>query len=133
MAKLNGFSLLEGFSGKLGNQLVIRRSGNRTILTAKPKKREKPPTEKQLAIQRRFRLAAAYAKTVMNDPVLRSKYPAGPKNKVFGIMMASFLKNRDHDEPDDIESSIDPDQEWSKTKSKIVNRKSKILLTKIFS
>ena len=93
MAIQTGFSLLHGFSGRLGNQVVIKRWGNKTILAAMPRKSNKPPTEKQKEVQRRFKLAAAYAKRVSNDPELRVKYPVTKGKTVYRQAFTDYLSN----------------------------------------
>jgi hypothetical protein len=97
MAVLTGFSIFQGFSGKLGNQVVFRRRGNKTILSAYPHKTDKKPTEKQLAVQRKFRAASAYAKKVMNDPVLCELYKSRANNgkSVYNIIIADFFNKKE--------------------------------------
>ena len=94
MAKLTGFSFFQGFSGKLGNQLIIKRAGNRTILSACPQKAKKSLSEKQLDVQRRFKAATEYARMVIKDPVLSAQFKSRPGDgiSVFNLAVADFYK-----------------------------------------
>ncbi|GAO42333.1 hypothetical protein [Flavihumibacter petaseus] len=60
MAVVKPGSILHGFRGRVGDY-VLRRIGNKTIVSAAPKARKGKPTAGQLAYQERFRLANIYA------------------------------------------------------------------------
>jgi hypothetical protein len=72
MAILKGNSLVQGFSGMMGN-IVFRTLRGKTIMAKKPR-----PARRQSALQRehrgRFRKAAAFAKAAMLDPQKKTYY-----------------------------------------------------------
>jgi hypothetical protein len=63
--------LTKGFSGRIGDEIVFRQVGNRTLFAKRPRKREEitptPQTE-------RFAKAVLYAKTVLFDPAVKEEY-----------------------------------------------------------
>ena len=100
MAKLIGFNILQGFSGKLGGQVVLKRRGDKTILSARPCRKKNKPTEKQADWQRKFKAAAEYAHKVLQDPQKREQYAklAVKGKTLFNVAMADFLNNiKDHE------------------------------------
>jgi len=74
MAKVLNNLIIQGLSGSLGNQIVIRKGkGGQTIVTAKPASTNRTFSATQLAQQEAFRNAIAYAKTVKSDAVYLTK------------------------------------------------------------
>lgn len=74
MATVNN-PLLQGFSGKLGDQVVFRQQGGKTILCKPPTRNEKKEwSPEELQRQKKFRDSCAYAREAIRDPVLRSIY-----------------------------------------------------------
>lgn len=94
MSKVDLNALVTGFRGKLGNA-VLRRRGSQTYITQKPN-RSAPLSEKQKAHTERFRRAAAYAKSRLEDPTLRAEYAALAKDKeatsAFNMAVRDYLK-----------------------------------------
>jgi hypothetical protein len=70
MAKIRNNLILQGISGMLGKQLVIRQTkGGRGVLAAAPAISEgREPTAKQKEHQEKFRQAILYAKGAQNNP-----------------------------------------------------------------
>ena len=88
--KLN--PMFEELSGQLGD-LVFREVRGETIASRKPSGGAEP-TEDQVAQRERFKLAAAYGKSVMGDQATLAMYAEAAKNKkmpVFALMVADFL------------------------------------------
>jgi hypothetical protein len=73
MAQVKDNIVTEGFSGKLGNKIVFRQLGNRTVVTKHARKHE-IKSEALAAHHQRFRKAAAYAKMKMLDPAAKAEY-----------------------------------------------------------
>jgi hypothetical protein len=73
MAIVRNNSVTQGFSGMLGNLIVFRQCGEKTIVASRPR-----PVRKQSALQqenrRRFRDAALFAKFAMRDPQQKAYY-----------------------------------------------------------
>lgn len=76
MSKTDNNPVLNGVSGMLGKTLVIRQVNGRTIISNRPKKRDKP-TDHQLKTKEKFMRAVAYAKQQIADPERKSLYKAG--------------------------------------------------------
>ena len=95
MAKIKDNLAMQGISGKLGNQVVYRRVGDKIIVVAKP--RRKPTTHPTLISQNnRFRLASTYAKNALQDPVLKDLYTAEAKRRgvinAYNMAVSDYLK-----------------------------------------
>lgn len=74
MPKITPNSLLiEAISGTIGN-LVFYRDSNGQLIAQRKGERTAPPSEKQLAQNDRFKLAAAYGNLVKTDPALSAEY-----------------------------------------------------------
>lgn len=76
MAKIRSNVVMEGLSGGLGKDIYLRVVNGKTIVSAKPGKRTKPPGENQLARQNRFKEAMVWAKVQLQDPELKAAYKA---------------------------------------------------------
>ena len=70
MAKVVSNLILQGLSGRLGRQLVVRqrRDGSYVVAAAPPRNTGRVPTEGQRAYREQFSAAIAYAKSVKNNP-----------------------------------------------------------------
>lgn len=70
--------LTKGFSGRIGDEIVFRQVGDRTMFSKRPRKREvlSAGTQAQSAI---FKKAVLYAKTKLLDPAIRADYKARAK------------------------------------------------------
>ena len=95
MAKIKDNLAMQGISGKLGNQVVYRRVGDKIIVVAKP--RRKPTTHPTLISQNnRFRLASTYAKNALQDPSLKEDYTAEAKKRrnvsAYNMAMTDYLR-----------------------------------------
>jgi ribosomal protein L24 len=72
MAVLQLNALIKGFNGSIGN-LVLRQIGNKTIVSGKPKFKQKE-SEQQRENRFKFKCATAYAKAAMLDPEKKAAY-----------------------------------------------------------
>ena len=92
MAKVRENIVMQGLSGTLGNQLVIKLDkAGRTIVSAKPHfngDREFSPA--QLMQQQAFREAAAYAKMVKGEELYIIKANGGPKSS-YNVALADWF------------------------------------------
>jgi hypothetical protein len=81
MARNKNNIILNGFSGKIGNQLVVRTRGDKTFLAAMPRPRAggADPPSHQLELQERFIRASKYAKAALAKAELREAYTAARK------------------------------------------------------
>jgi hypothetical protein len=90
--KLNTLTAL--FQGKISG-LVVARHNDGLILRRRPRPTTKELTAIQKAKQDRFRLAVAYAKSVVADPERRRLYAAlalHQRRRIYAIALADFLR-----------------------------------------
>ena len=91
----------DGFSGKIGRNMVFRQTkSDEVIIARKPRKSKKKPHEKRLATQKTFKRGALYAKLVESDPEVKALYAASTK----GMQSAFNLALRDACKPPVINS-----------------------------
>jgi len=79
MASSNDNLLTFGLAGKIGNQLVFRRVGDKVIVAKKPSKRKTELKESEIEHRERFKEAVVYADAAMADPILKELYLAYKK------------------------------------------------------
>jgi len=86
--------LTKNYSGIFGNQVVLRNRRGRSVMTIPPAKPKTTPTDKQLAVRERLKLAAAYAASAMQDPVLQAGYAAkaGKGGSAYRMAVTDFLR-----------------------------------------
>ena len=93
MAKLTLNSALQGIRGRIDNW-VYRKFGDRVIIARRPEFTG-PPSPAQVAVRDRFKVAAAYARAVMSDPVLQPRYAVAARARglsLFAFVLGDFLK-----------------------------------------
>lgn len=102
MAQSKNNIITHGMSGMIGDMLVFRQVGGKTIVAKAPKESGKPPTAAQKAVQDRFQQAIIYGKSVMADPDLKESYAqqAGPGQSAYNIAVADFYNAPDIEEVD---------------------------------
>jgi hypothetical protein len=95
MSKSSNNVVMHGHQGMVGDMLVFKQLNGKTIVSTKPRKSNKPPTEGQLLRQERFLEATIYAKNAAKDPVLKLIYDAlaGGGKTAYNVAMADFLKS----------------------------------------
>jgi hypothetical protein len=86
--------LTKNYSGIFGNMMVARNRKGKTILTIPPTKPKRVPTEKMVNARRQFKLAANYAKTVLQDPVKLAAYAAKAHDYLtpYVLALTDYLK-----------------------------------------
>ncbi len=89
MAKQTGDTLLEGFSGKIGGQLVVRKTKRGLVLGVRPRG-DGEETDKQKKWREKFAMAVSYATGVQHDPTYKE---FGDKRDLsgFNVATADFL------------------------------------------
>jgi hypothetical protein len=94
MSKSKDNVITRTYSGKFGDQIVLRNRNGLSVLAMIPKKFEREPTPAQLAHQLFFRKATIYAKAVMNDPIKNAKYAVKAVNgkTVYTLAISDFMK-----------------------------------------
>jgi len=93
MANLTLNSALQGIRGRIDNW-VYRKFGDRVIIARRPTITAAPSPAQQ-AVRDRFKVAAAYARAVLADPVQQPRYQAAARAKgttVFAFALGDFMK-----------------------------------------
>ena len=93
MPKVVNNNILNGVSGKLGNNIVIRQSRRGIVMANKPKA-TLVVTPKQLAIRDKFSAASFYARESSKRAEVSDLYKEGitPKhNSVYSVAMSDYL------------------------------------------
>jgi hypothetical protein len=80
MAQTNDNVILQKVSGNIGKQVVLKRVHGKTVLSKMPKKPAVRSAKQQMCAQG-FKLASAYAKSVMLNPELKALYSAEAKRR----------------------------------------------------
>ena len=93
MAKTRTNMITKGYHGKVGDQFVLRRRGNKSVLGALPDMENVKSTTAQVDQRKRFTGAVAYAKNALQDPNLKQVYEtrATKEKTAFNIAVADFL------------------------------------------
>jgi len=86
--------LVKGASGRIGDQLVYRQRGGKTIIAKRPKAKTKPDTALQIATRELFYDAVLYAKTVIADEVKKAVYQAKTRGNqtAYNLAVSDFCK-----------------------------------------
>ena len=92
MARIKTNVIVDGLSGKLGNQLVFRhlRDG-RTIVCVKPDFSRRVLSKEQKAHQERFRAAAAYAREASLSQPIYAKLAAGTMKNAYNLALGDWF------------------------------------------
>ena len=94
MANVRKNVLTRGLSGKVGNLVVFRQNGDKTIMGSAPGKRTKPLSDAQLNLIGQFKEAVIYAKSVLANPDKKADYAAAAVKgeSAYNLAVADFLK-----------------------------------------
>ena len=97
MAQSKNNIITHGMSGMIGDMLVFRQRGGKTIVSNKPKESNKPPTAQQVAVQTRFQQAIIYGKSSIDNPVTKQAYGNQAKEgqSAFNVAVADFFSAPD--------------------------------------
>lgn len=87
MALVQNNMLLQFVNGSLGDQFTIYKRNDQVIIAKKRGPSKKKPTQKQLAAREKMRIAAAYAKAILEDPEVKAYYKskAGPGQNAYNM------------------------------------------------
>ena len=95
MAEVKNNIVTQGMSGKLGNLIVFRNKGGKTIVATAPSKPSGEPSDAQKEHRKRFQEASVYGKTATADPAAKKGYETAAKKKglsAYNVAVADFLK-----------------------------------------
>lgn len=93
MAKVQKNIIIDGISGSLGDQLVIKTGkGGQTIISTKPKfPQNRTFTDAQTAQQEKFREGTAYAKDAAKSEPLYAQKADGTPQSAYNVALADFM------------------------------------------
>ncbi|MBL7112692.1 MAG: hypothetical protein ISS19_12215 [Bacteroidales bacterium] len=85
--------ILNGISGKLGNQISFRQRKGKTIIASLPKKSMKPPTKARKKQMSLFATAVLFAQKVKEDPSLLTTYRilVKPGQSVYHATISAYM------------------------------------------
>lgn len=99
MAINNNNIVINGISGHIGKQVVIKQYSFGTVVSKYPDMANVKPSKKQLKEKGRFAKAVAFAQGIVNDPQQKlewqQKLPKG--KKVYHAAIQWFLENENED------------------------------------
>ncbi len=92
MAKLETNALINAFSGRLGN-MILKKYSYGVVASSRPDRSNVKLSKKQKNANRNFKLAVAYAKSIINDPKKREVYKKmlKPGKSVYHTALAEYL------------------------------------------
>jgi hypothetical protein len=95
MAKGDNSLLLYNVRGQIGKQIVVKKYGKKTVISAYPDMSNVKPSKLQKVKRKTFAEAVAYAKAINNDPAKKALYRKKMKKgqRVFNFAIKEYLKN----------------------------------------
>lgn len=95
MALVTDNMLLHLVRGTLGDQLTIYERNGQIIMAKKRGPSKKKPTEKQLEARYKMKVAAAYARVILEDPEIKAYYKslAGPGQNAYNMAIKDAYKS----------------------------------------
>jgi len=90
-SRTNG--LTKDYSGKFGDQYVLRRKNGKSLMTKLPEKSKLPMTEAQKRVKANFRAASAFAREKLSEPVMRAAYlkKGNGVRSAYNVAMSDFF------------------------------------------
>ena len=87
--------LLQVVRGTLGDQITIYERNGQIIMAKKRGPSTKPPTLKQLEARYKMKVAAAYARVIIQDPELKAYYKslAGPGQNAYNMAVKDAYRS----------------------------------------
>jgi hypothetical protein len=93
MAHGKGNFLLQGISGNIGKEIVIKQYKGYTVIGRFPHMPKKRNTELQLLYEERFKAAVKYAQAINRNPVLKQAYASKlkPGQRVYNYAVKEYM------------------------------------------
>ncbi len=87
--------VLQGTSGQLGKQLLLKQYAYGAVLSKYPDMSAVKPSEKQIEGYDKFRVAVAYAQSIINDAKKKKAYQKKlkPGQTVYHFAIREYLQN----------------------------------------
>jgi hypothetical protein len=100
MARIRQNIIVQGMSGAIGKQIVVKRFGNVEVISNYPDMRHVKKSVRQKVENNKFREATIYARTQMLDPIAKAAYKA----KAVGLQRAYNVAIADYYHPPEIKN-----------------------------
>ena len=86
--------LLHQVRGQIGKQIVVKRYGKKTVITAYPDMSRVKPSKLQKTKRKDFAAAVAYARSIINDPAQKAAYAKRIKKgeRVYNFAIKEYLR-----------------------------------------
>lgn len=86
--------LLAGISGHIGQGFVVKQYTNRTVVSIKPDMSNAGKSEAQIVAQSKFKMAQAYAKSILLNPSARLYFEQRlqPGQLVYHAVISAYMK-----------------------------------------
>jgi len=95
MALLAANSVLQGLTGMIGNQLVFRKHGDKTVVSKKPYRCRRRTSELQQLYLSKFKEASKYARTLLRDPDKYEHYTKlakkHKKHSAYNLVISEYM------------------------------------------
>ena len=95
MALLAANSVLQGLTGMIGNQLVFRKHGDKTVVSKKPYRCRRRTSELQQLYLSKFKEASKYARTLLRDPDKYEHYTKlakkHKKHSAYNLIISEYM------------------------------------------
>ena len=85
-------SLLDGLTGAIGKQIVLRRRGNKTYASKYPDMSGIKPSKDQKKKRNAFAEAVKYAQSIIQDPAKKSAYKVKKGKTVYHTAIKDFMR-----------------------------------------
>ena len=79
MAESKDNIITHGLSGTVANMVTFTQRAGKTVVGKKRKASTLPPSEEQVQVQEKFKIASSYAKGAIADPATKAAYKAAAK------------------------------------------------------
>jgi hypothetical protein len=85
---------LQQVKGQIGKQIVVKRYGQKTVITAYPDMSRVKPSKLQRTKRKDFAAAVAYARSIINDPEQKAAYAKRVKKgeRVYNFAIKEYLR-----------------------------------------
>lgn len=86
--------LSKSYSGVFGHQVMVKNRRNQAVITIPKVRTKQVPTDKQVAVRERIKLAAKYATNALTDPALLAEYSAKARKGMgpYRLAVNDFLR-----------------------------------------
>lgn len=93
--------LLAGVSGQIGKTIVVKQYKGKIVLANYPGRNTKKPTAAQKTQRMRFKMAVAYARKVISDPLKKAAYTRKLRGQrtVFQAALSEYMNGEIQEGP----------------------------------